>query len=387
MPKRILVFCPVPQVGGVQSMAMDMARGIRCLGHDVTMAIFERSNRFTIEPRRRRYGEFPAVSLASFRMMYILLHTWNWGAKWYRFLGEFDAAVVVCGSPYIAAPFLRSPVPVYLWTAVTMKEDLKGRFERFTAHKKLAYRLALPFVYGQERRAVEQCAHCWALSSPTLHDLEKVVGRPLSNASVLLPPIDAKLFCPPTRPAKRPNIIFVGRYDDDRKNTALVIRALRHVRKVVPDATVTLIGAEYVPEGLRTLAHDLGLAHAVEFMASKKRDTLPGYYQSAQVFVLPSWQEGLCIAALEGMACGLPVVSTKCGGPESYVTEDETGYLVPLDNPEAMGHYLTRILSDASLRNFLSRNARGFVEAKCARADFAGKIGGILEKAPLEEIS
>ena len=53
------------------------------------------------------------------------------------------------------------------------------------------------------------------------------------------------------------------------------------------------------------------------------------------MFVIPSHQEGLCIAALEAMACGCPVVSTRCGGPEEFVVEGRTGYLVPA-SPEAM---------------------------------------------------
>ena len=165
------------------------------------------------------------MSLASFRSYYILLHTWNWGSRWRRYLSTFDAAVVVTGSPYIAVPFLDSLVPVYVWSAVTMREDLKGRLEQFSIFKKLAYGLALPLIYGDERRVLEQCAHCWALSATTLSDLEREFGKAPPRASVLLPPIDCDLFNPPASRSSDSRIIFAARYDDPRKNTAMLLRS------------------------------------------------------------------------------------------------------------------------------------------------------------------
>ncbi len=97
-------------------------------------------------------------------------------------------------------------------------------------------------------------------------------------------------------------------------------------------------------------------------------------YRSAQVFALPSWQEGLCIAALEGMASGLPVVSMRCGGPETFVTDDETGYLVPLDDDEAMARRLAQLLGDAPLRQRLAVHARQFVETHCGMQSFVGEL-------------
>ncbi len=360
-------------------MAVDMAQALSSLGHQVTLAQPERSGALRIEPRpTTTVHGFPAVSLASFRSYYILLHTWNWGSRWRQYLSTFDAAVVVTGSPYIAVPFLDSLVPVYVWSAVTMREDLKGRLEQFSIFKKLAYGLALPLIYGDERRVLERCAHCWALSATTLSDLQREFGKAPPRASVLLPPIDCNLFCPPASPSANPRIILAARYDDPRKNTAMLLRALRRVRETVPNATLTLLGTRRVPDGLRSLARELGVLDAVEFLDEVDHESLSRAYKSAQVFALPSWQEGLCIAALEGMASGLPVVSTRCGGPETFVKDGETGYLVPLDDHEAMARHLTKVLSDASLRQRLSESARQFVVTHCGMPAFVGEIGAKL---------
>jgi glycosyltransferase involved in cell wall biosynthesis len=72
---------------------------------------------------------------------------------------------------------------------------------------------------------------------------------------------------------------------------------------------------------------------------------------------VPSHQEGLCIAALEAMACGIPVVSTRCGGPEEFVIDDETGHLVGFD-AGLMADAIIAIVDDRARRERLGNGAR-----------------------------
>ena len=82
--------------------------------------------------------------------------------------------------------------------------------------------------------------------------------------------------------------------------------------------------------------------------------------RSLDLFVVPSHQEGLCIAALEAMACGCPVVSTRCGGPEEFVIDGETGVLVGFD-PNEMAAAMLKILGDRKLHARLAEGARNRV--------------------------
>jgi glycosyltransferase involved in cell wall biosynthesis len=59
-------------------------------------------------------------------------------------------------------------------------------------------------------------------------------------------------------------------------------------------------------------------------------------YQEAKCFVLPSYEEGFGMVILEAMACGIPVVSTRCGGPNDIVLDGENGYLVDIGDVNAM---------------------------------------------------
>ena len=101
----------------------------------------------------------------------------------------------------------------------------------------------------------------------------------------------------------------------------------------------------------------LGLEHRVRFLGAKDRAELPVFYNRLDVFVIPSTQEALAIVGLEAMACGCPVVSTRCGGAEDYVHDGVNGFLVGF-SAEEMADALGRILSDAALYARMSKAAR-----------------------------
>lgn len=83
---------------------------------------------------------------------------------------------------------------------------------------------------------------------------------------------------------------------------------------------------------------------------------------SADVFVLPSHHEGFGIAILEAMEAGLPVVATTSGGPPDFVTEGETGFLVPPGDEGALAERIGRLAADPELRSRMG--ARGPVQAR-----------------------
>ena len=144
-----------------------------------------------------------------------------------------------------------------------------------------------------------------------------------------------------------------------------------------PESKLVLIGESPPLSEISSLVSVLGLSGAVEFLPEVARTDLVKYYQSAKVFAIPSRQEGLCISGLEAMACGLPVVSTACGGPESYVQGGKTGFLVPVKDHEAMGKALTYVLSDEAARRALSSAARKFVLNHCDVKAFKAKVAEV----------
>lgn len=109
----------------------------------------------------------------------------------------------------------------------------------------------------------------------------------------------------------------------------------------------------------------MGLEGRVQCHPCLGPSALAEVLQGLDLFVIPSHQEGLCIAALEAMACGVPVVSTRCGGPEDYVIDGGTGQLVASE-PAAMAAAIAAICADRSLRERLSAGAQAWVREQAS---------------------
>ena len=112
------------------------------------------------------------------------------------------------------------------------------------------------------------------------------------------------------------------------------------------------------------MADSFGVRDRVQYVASPSRQELIGLYQAASVFALPSDEEGLGMVILEAMACAVPVVSTRSGGPDGIITDGEDGFLVPLDDAAAMAGRLQTLLENPSLNIAMGRKARATIEAR-----------------------
>ena len=100
---------------------------------------------------------------------------------------------------------------------------------------------------------------------------------------------------------------------------------------------------------------NLGIEKNVKLFPFMDKEKLAIFLQKLDVYVIPSFQEGLCIAGMEAMACGCPVITTKCGGPEDYVFSEFNGYVVNYDSKE-ISKKIINICSDRDFRNKLSKN-------------------------------
>jgi glycosyltransferase involved in cell wall biosynthesis len=120
---------------------------------------------------------------------------------------------------------------------------------------------------------------------------------------------------------------------------------------------------------LERLASELKLSHCVRFLGSY--EDVQGLLAGAHIMAHPSMREGLSNTILEGMAQGLPVVSTwQCA---SEIIEDgRTGLLVPMGQPDALAAALRRLLEDPTLRGRLGKAALGNIEQHCSADAITG---------------
>ena len=95
---------------------------------------------------------------------------------------------------------------------------------------------------------------------------------------------------------------------------------------------------------LEKLARTLGVTQHCQFLGALNREQVKDRMQQCDVFVLSSLHESFGVVLGEAMACGKPVISTRCGGPE-FVVNEETGVLVDVGKPEEMAAAMTDFIS------------------------------------------
>lgn len=131
------------------------------------------------------------------------------------------------------------------------------------------------------------------------------------------------------------------------KDTILI---LQKVRQHMP-VKLLLIGDGPQRQGLEMMCRELGLSEEVSFLG--KQSAVEELLAIADVFLLPSANESFGLAALEAMACEVPVVSSDVGGIPEVNIQGETGFLCPLGDVDAMAARVVEILSqDARHESF-----------------------------------
>jgi len=135
-----------------------------------------------------------------------------------------------------------------------------------------------------------------------------------------------------------------------RKQVADLLRALPAVRRAIPRARAIIAGDGPEHSALLNLADRLKLGGAVRFTGTLPDNELPRLYRRADLFCLPSVQEGFGIVFLEAMACGLPVVATSAAAIPEVVPAGRAGLLVPPGDSAALAAALIELLEDSSRR-------------------------------------
>jgi glycosyltransferase involved in cell wall biosynthesis len=145
------------------------------------------------------------------------------------------------------------------------------------------------------------------------------------------------------RAAKR---FFVAARLAEQKGLAHLIEAIHLLVQKGLDSFEVVIGGDGPDRAkLEYLADTLGVMSRCRFLGALDRAQVKDNMQSCDVFVLPSLHETFGVVVGEAMACGKPVIATRCGGPEFIVNED-TGVLVDVANPGALADAMAEFILD-----------------------------------------
>ena len=130
-------------------------------------------------------------------------------------------------------------------------------------------------------------------------------------------------------------LVFVGRLDR-QKNPLLLLEAFAQVRSRVPRVRLALVGDGTLRSSVEQWIRERGLADEVSLLGALPRERIADMHRAADLFVLSSAYEGLPIALLEALACGLPAACTDVGEIRRVLREGENGALCATHSASAM---------------------------------------------------
>ncbi len=308
-----------------------LARGLSALGHRVAL----------LAPR------LPAPGLTLRRLLYNLEVPSRLSADAFDLVVGFD----IDG-------FLYSPPPGRAYAVC-----LQGIAAEEMTFESGWPRAHLKFLSRLERRNARRARRVVVPSEHSRRAAAALYGLPAERLAVVpegidLAPWDALLASRPPREAAPPVILSVAR-QYPRKNTRALVAAMPAVREAVPGARLRVVGGGPMLPALKAQALSLGLGGCVEFLGELAgEEAVRREYLGADVFCLPSLQEGFGIVYLEAMAAGLPIVALRAAATPEVAAEGEVALLAPPRDEAALAGALIRLLRDGPLRARLGAAGR-----------------------------
>jgi glycosyltransferase involved in cell wall biosynthesis len=155
-----------------------------------------------------------------------------------------------------------------------------------------------------------------------------------------------------------PVVGIVARLSEE-KGHGYLIKAMQEVIARIPRAQLLIVGEGRMREELVNLTKTAGLEKSIFFLPSvmDTQEVLSGM----DLFVLPSLKEGLGIALMEAMACGLAVVGSDVGGIKSLIQDRYNGLLVRPADSRALSYAILELLQNPAQAKYLGSNARIFI--------------------------
>jgi glycosyltransferase involved in cell wall biosynthesis len=156
-------------------------------------------------------------------------------------------------------------------------------------------------------------------------------------------------------------ITFVGRLIY-AKGVQDLISAFSRIKDTAPEVKLLIVGDGPYRAELEKLAQQTDCHSSILFLGQRNQDEVIDTLSATDVFVNPSYSEGLPTSVMEAASIGLPIVATGVGGTREIIEDGKTGFLIKAGDAEQLEHKLLGLLTNTDLREELGRNARIFVK-------------------------
>lgn len=177
---------------------------------------------------------------------------------------------------------------------------------------------------------------------------------PLTNLEVIPNPLP---FYPDSVATQRTKTVLAVGKQSYQKGYDLLLKSWSQLAPQFPEWQLHIYGKLDPQQGLESLATKLTITESVQFFPPSK--TIAEKYNTAAVYVMSSRYEGFGMVLIEAMAHGLPCVTFDCPyGPSDIVKHEQTGYVVPNGDTEALANQLATLMNNESLREMMGIQAR-----------------------------
>jgi D-inositol-3-phosphate glycosyltransferase len=210
-----------------------------------------------------------------------------------------------------------------------------------------------------EKHLAAQCDRILAASDREREQLTRFCGVPCDAVGVVPCGVDLDRFRPVGKARAReqlgldpeePVVLYVGRFAP-LKGIDRLLEATAHLKRR-RDLRLMIVGGdgEEAAESreLAGLSKRFGILDSVTFRGRADHEDMPLYYSAADLLVLPSHYESFGLVALESLACGTPVVTTRVGAMERIIRQDETGHVVEDASPTTLAEAMEDFLPGSS---------------------------------------
>ncbi|XES78272.1 MAG: glycosyltransferase family 4 protein [Candidatus Bathyarchaeia archaeon] len=238
-----------------------------------------------------------------------------------------------------------------------------------------------PFLEGLEKAYMKKSSAFISPSGWMKNVLSEDFGARKSNIQVVYNGVDHRKFSPNVKRSEfiesiynnagGPIVLFSGRMIST-KGVHVLVKAMPYILREVKDAHFVFTGGGN-SQLYRQMIQQMHIPQRNYNFVGYIRDfnDIPGLYSIASVFVAPTLYENFPFRVLENMSCQKPVVASRIVGIPEMITDEFNGLLVPPSDPKALANKIVEVLSDKSLANKLSQNARRTIEEQFTFQKFA----------------
>lgn len=273
-------------------------------------------------------------------------------------------------APYAVAALRAGYHPVWTIHGV-LSEEVRYNPGLFN---KLAFALAGRY----EREALKRVRHITAIS-PYIRDCFK--GRTLAGWHLIENPAPDELFTLERQPVA--GRLLLPAAVIPRKDPIMLVRALALAARQMPELHLQIAGrtneSVYVSQ-LRAACQDAGVADRVRLLGVQNQAQMWQLYREADLVVLSSREEVSPMSLIEGLAAGIPAVTTRAGGAGYIVEDGVTGRTVPVGDAETMAAAILDVLGSEGRRE-MGIAARAAAEDRFRRDNIAASYLSVYRRA------